>query len=452
MRITKISVRGLFGMFDHEIPLNQESRITIAHGPNGVGKTVLLKMVHGLFHYDYEYIGSVPFEQLRIEDSSGRVLTVMNGLDDHDRVALTLLINYWDKEVGELSPYILVIPKQMYVAQKISEMHPEYAAVYYGGKFFWVSGVAQGKEGKDQTTEDNASLNRTRNVYSKADLLTQNPDIHAELYGKMPDWFKRYFYHTNLFGWLIRREAEANLISTERLIKDMIEREIIDAAIRYYGVSRDELPFVYFPSKGLSVNEVEDYFEMLSNEGAELDHFYLEETLSEIEELEKLLEVDSVKDSVIATEALEAKIEEIAAESDELDLLEQYEHKLEQGQVFCDLLNESLLFKTVELGDEDRFRIINRNRFEVPLTGLSSGEQHLFVLYYQLLFEISANTLVMIDEPELSMNVVWQRNFLKDLHRIIELRKFDVLIATHSPEVIYDKWDWTVALGERADD
>ena len=29
MRITKISVKGLFGMFDHEIPLNQESRITI---------------------------------------------------------------------------------------------------------------------------------------------------------------------------------------------------------------------------------------------------------------------------------------------------------------------------------------------------------------------------------------------------------------------------------------
>ena len=51
----------------------------------------------------------------------------------------------------------------------------------------------------------------------------------------------------------------------------------------------------------------------------------------------------------------------------------------------------------------------------------------------------------MIDEPELSMNVVWQRNFLKDLQRIIELRKFDVLIATHSPQIIHDKWDWTGA-------
>ena len=58
MRITKISVKGLFGMFDHEIPLNQESRITIVHGPNGVGKTVLMELVHSLFHYEYEYIGA----------------------------------------------------------------------------------------------------------------------------------------------------------------------------------------------------------------------------------------------------------------------------------------------------------------------------------------------------------------------------------------------------------
>ena len=58
----------------------------------------------------------------------------------------------------------------------------------------------------------------------------------------------------------------------------------------------------------------------------------------------------------------------------------------------------------------------------------------------------------MIDEPELSMNVVWQRNFLKDLQRIIELRKFDVLIATHSPMIIHDKWDWVVHLGEKVDD
>ena len=74
------------------------------------------------------------------------------------------------------------------------------------------------------------------------------------------------------------------------------------------------------------------------------------------------------------------------------------------------------------------------------------------VMYYKLLFETDPDTLVIIDEPELSMNVVWQRNFLKDLQRIVDLRQFDVLIATHSPQIIHDKWDWMVPLGSKVDD
>jgi hypothetical protein len=36
--------------------------------------------------------------------------------------------------------------------------------------------------------------------------------------------------------------------------------------------------------------------------------------------------------------------------------------------------------------------------------------------------------------------------FLKDLQTIIKLADFDVLIATHSPSIIEDRWDLTVEL------
>jgi len=49
MRIKKITVKKLFGMFCHEIPLNMDDHITIIHGPNGIGKTILLKMLNALF-------------------------------------------------------------------------------------------------------------------------------------------------------------------------------------------------------------------------------------------------------------------------------------------------------------------------------------------------------------------------------------------------------------------
>ena len=66
MRITKVSVKKLFGIFDHEIPLNQDSRITIMHGPNGFGKTILLTMLNGLFNANYRVFKEVPFEEFRV--------------------------------------------------------------------------------------------------------------------------------------------------------------------------------------------------------------------------------------------------------------------------------------------------------------------------------------------------------------------------------------------------
>jgi hypothetical protein len=79
-------------------------------------------------------------------------------------------------------------------------------------------------------------------------------------------------------------------------------------------------------------------------------------------------------------------------------------------------------------------------------SSLSSGEQHELVLLYELLFKVKENSLVLIDEPELSLHVGWQVNFLRDLQEITNLANLDLLIATHSPSLINDRWDLTVEL------
>lgn len=37
LRVRSIRVSGLFGLYDHEVVLDKD-RITVIHGPNGVGK------------------------------------------------------------------------------------------------------------------------------------------------------------------------------------------------------------------------------------------------------------------------------------------------------------------------------------------------------------------------------------------------------------------------------
>src|SRR5690606_30362129 len=85
---------------------------------------------------------------------------------------------------------------------------------------------------------------------------------------------------------------------------------------------------------------------------------------------------------------------------------------------------------------------------DVPIEALSSGEQHQLVLFFELLFQINKNSLLLIDEPGISLHVAWQQKFTTDVLNIIELNRFDVVLATHSPQLIGRWADLVVELGD----
>lgn len=67
----------------------------------------------------------------------------------------------------------------------------------------------------------------------------------------------------------------------------------------------------------------------------------------------------------------------------------------------------------------------------IPASGLSSGEKQIVSLFTHIYLSDAAGYFVMIDEPELSISVPWQRRFLED---IIATELCHGLVAvTHSP-------------------
>ena len=76
------------------------------------------------------------------------------------------------------------------------------------------------------------------------------------------------------------------------------------------------------------------------------------------------------------------------------------------------------------------------NEAEIPLEKLSSGEKETLVLFYQLIFEVSEDSILLIDEPEISLHIAWQRKFAEDIMAIIKGKKINVIIATHSVQII----------------
>ena len=109
------------------------------------------------------------------------------------------------------------------------------------------------------------------------------------------------------------------------------------------------------------------------------------------------------------------------------------------------IANSRLLYKQISVSSEG-LSVSEEDGSNLDLEMLSSGEQHELVLLYDLLFETAQNSLIMIDEPELSLHVAWQEQILGDLHAMAELSNFHVLLATHSPEIIGGRWDLTIEL------
>ena len=76
MRINSIRVKGLFGIFDHEIPLRSAERVTLIHGPNGFGKTVMLRMIAAFFQGDTSVFRHTPFDEFAVAFDDGSSYTV----------------------------------------------------------------------------------------------------------------------------------------------------------------------------------------------------------------------------------------------------------------------------------------------------------------------------------------------------------------------------------------
>jgi predicted ATPase len=73
---------------------------------------------------------------------------------------------------------------------------------------------------------------------------------------------------------------------------------------------------------------------------------------------------------------------------------------------------------------------------EIRPSQLSSGEEQLLALAYELLFGCEPQSLVLLDEPELSLHVAWLQGLLDAFVEMGTSRNLQFLIATHSPSVL----------------
>ena len=443
MRIKQISVLGLFGMFDHIIPLDHENRITIIHGPNGYGKTTILRLIDALFNNRRVYLRNTPFGQLHIEFRDSSTLTVQKLVEDDVPV---LQFRLSGSGIRGRQHKEKPMDTRTFRGSLLSIIEHEIPELERVGSRRW------------------RSL-RTHRILDLDDVL--------HLYGDQLPFSSRMRREKAVPEWLSEclGNVSVRLIEAQRLLlipedaRTSERRRRLEWSATVEAYSEDlagSIKSTLAESAALSQSLDRTFPQRLVD-------IRKDDLLPDHDLIERMNSIEAHRSQLIDAGLLDSQIEPAFQISGDLREHEKrvlsvwvqdierklsiYDELAEKIELLKDIINQHFVFKVMEIDKERGFLFRTPDEGAIPPTYLSSGEQHELILTYELLFNVDDDALVLIDEPELSLHVGWQLRFLNDLQAIIKLSPFDAMVATHSPQIINDRWDLTVKLkGPNGDD
>ncbi|OQX23920.1 MAG: hypothetical protein BWK80_23465 [Desulfobacteraceae bacterium IS3] len=119
-------------------------------------------------------------------------------------------------------------------------------------------------------------------------------------------------------------------------------------------------------------------------------------------------------------------------------LLEKIQAIYETKNTFIKILTE-LFTHTEKKFDEKAFHFL-KTGVETPILpeNLSSGEKQILIILLTTLLQDRKEYILLMDEPEISLHIDWQRSLIKNIRQINP--NCQIIIATHSPTVYYQGW------------
>lgn len=447
MRLNEIRIDKLFGHFDHVVKLNHEEKITIITAPNGYGKTMILKTINFIFNNKISSVKNVDFKKI-VLIFSDTFISIEK--DDENTLTIKLKDGYPsgklnNKTLDEFKYNCLTNTRDISISSlnAIDDLVPHLERL---SRREWVDHAYHEIISFDEVLDRYPETNDIVNIDNK----------------EIPEWFIKITEGINVHfvqdqRLILRSEIDHNEFFHNRRPSRKKFRTI-DTIEKYS----------FELSKFISMCN-ESYTDMSKKLDGSLPARLLSQTKKiEIYDQETLkIKLDDLKNKnerlkqhqllnsehkIFIPEIDGISFEDIKVLSlyvqDNTKKLSVYDDLLSRIELFTNILNnKGLAFKKIIVNPENGFLFENDLGKTLKLTQLSSGEQHEVILVYELIFMAKDNDIVLIDEPEISLHIAWQKEFLEDLKRIIDIQNVSIIIATHSPQIIDNNWDLTIDLG-----
>ncbi len=423
-------VEGLLGQYRHDVFLRPDAEFVIIYGPNGIGKTKLLELIRATIDLDVRALSSLPFSEATVRFDHGTIRIsrrpgVPDMQEERNDLDLTLLDRH-DRVVEEwpVPGHVMFSDFESYLTRETPWRQV--------GPDLW----------EDLTDGEVLPAHVLRSRY---------PRYAEESQIVSPPGFREFF-----------EDVSVHLISTQRLSVGAAwpprarapRRE--RATVVEYAVDLKRRLGSALAANSRTTQQLDRTFPrrlLLNPAGPQISDDVIRHRYNEQNDLRRQLAAISLIGPEADLPLPERKLAEWERKvlwtylEDTESKLETFHDVLAKVTLLGEILNAKLLRKSVSFDVEQGIQVFRTSdRQEIPLDRLSSGEQHEIILIYDLLFNVRSGSLVLIDEPEISLHVAWQQRFLDDIQRISALVPTSFIVATHSPQIINKWWDRTIEL------
>jgi energy-coupling factor transporter ATP-binding protein EcfA2 len=445
--IRGIQVHKLFGTYDYGLSPSARApnpeRLIILYGDNGSGKTTILKVLfHLLAPEDGEghktALAGIPFRRLDVELTTGDHIWAER---PEGRILGSFAMGLHLARRKETR--VEFTANEENVIKPTSQKHNVQIKAFLGklrqlnmGLYFL----------SDDRTVRLAGRERRETPLMHPDLVTEEEHL---FYQDLPPQARR------MRGGLdIEVQAQQLLVESIRRAEMWIQSQTVrrsaegesNVNVLYTEILQriGRLPLDQKPSPDEAVSSIEERVAQLEIRSKNYSQYGL---LPEFtgKDIISIAKKSPPSHTALVRDVITPYLESVEKKLDAMEGL----HR--QIDALVRIVNSFFTRKKLTFEVHKGFDIRTEDGKELAPHMLSSGERHLLLLFCNTVISLDRPSIFMIDEPEISLNIKWQRRLLSCLMECAADNPVQYVFATHSFELLAQHRDNVITLSETSE-